>query len=92
MDEIREQMDIANEISDAISQPLGGEAFDEDDLLSELEELEQESLDEQLLGLETTQPTKMPTAPSKGKKIQQKTIIYKYSTCWQATCKNIYSG
>lgn len=29
MDEIREQMDIANEINDAISQPLGGEMFDE---------------------------------------------------------------
>lgn len=63
MDEIREQMDIANEISDAISQPLGGELFDEDDLLSELEDLEQESLDEQLLGLE--QPAKLPTAPTK---------------------------
>ena len=29
MDEIREQMDIANEINDAISQPLGGETYDE---------------------------------------------------------------
>lgn len=29
MDEIRDQMDIANEISDAISQPLGGETYDE---------------------------------------------------------------
>lgn len=29
MDEIREQMDIANEISDAISQPLGGEVYDD---------------------------------------------------------------
>eukprot|EP01115_Flamella_aegyptia_P004861 TRINITY_DN20675_c0_g1_i1.p1 TRINITY_DN20675_c0_g1~~TRINITY_DN20675_c0_g1_i1.p1 ORF type:complete len:216 (+),score=63.96 TRINITY_DN20675_c0_g1_i1:53-700(+) len=65
MDEIREQMDIANEISDAISQPLGGETFDEDDLLSELEDLEQETLDEQLLGLDTTPQQKLPTAPSK---------------------------
>lgn len=29
MDEIREQMDIANEISDAIAQPLGGEVYDD---------------------------------------------------------------
>jgi hypothetical protein len=29
MDDIREQMDIANEINDAISQPLGGEVLDE---------------------------------------------------------------
>eukprot|EP01116_Phalansterium_solitarium_P003312 TRINITY_DN14137_c0_g1_i1.p1 TRINITY_DN14137_c0_g1~~TRINITY_DN14137_c0_g1_i1.p1 ORF type:complete len:221 (+),score=31.18 TRINITY_DN14137_c0_g1_i1:143-805(+) len=50
MDDIREQMDLATEISDAISQPLGGEVYDEDELLNELEELEQESLDEQFLG------------------------------------------
>ena len=29
MDEIREQMDVAAEINEAISQPLGGELFDE---------------------------------------------------------------
>ncbi len=66
MDEIREQMDIANEISDAIAQPLGGEVFDEDELLNELEELEQSSLDEQLLGLESTPAQKMPSAPTRG--------------------------
>jgi len=66
MDDIREQMDIANEISDAIAQPLGGtEVFDEDELLSELEELEQTSLDEQLLGLESTPAQKLPSVPTK---------------------------
>jgi len=66
MDDIREQMDIANEINEAISQPLGGEVLDEDDLLSELEGLEQESLDEQLLGLGTKEPlAKLPSAPQK---------------------------
>jgi len=64
MDEIREQMDIANEINDAISQPLGGEVLDDDDLLAELEDLEQESLDEQLLG--TKAPSVIvPSVPSK---------------------------
>ena len=29
MDEIREQMEVAAEINDAISQPLGGELYDE---------------------------------------------------------------
>lgn len=29
MDEIREQMEVASEINDAISQPLGGELYDE---------------------------------------------------------------
>lgn len=53
MDDIREQMDLANEISDAISQPVGfGVEFDEEELNQELEELEQESLDEKLLGAE----------------------------------------
>ncbi|CDS14366.1 hypothetical protein LRAMOSA06535 [Lichtheimia ramosa] len=50
MDDIRDQMDIANEISDAISRPVGmGEELDEDELLNELEELEQEELDAKML-------------------------------------------
>lgn len=63
MEEIREQMDIANEINDAISTPLGGEMMDEDELLSELEELEQESLDETLLQMNNP-PQKLPTVPN----------------------------
>jgi len=63
MDEIREQMDIANEINDAIATPLGGEVFDEDELLGELEDLEQESLDEQLL--QVTPASKLPSTPTK---------------------------
>lgn len=50
MDDIRDQMDLANEISEAISQPVGfGAEFDEDELNQELEDLEQEELDEKLL-------------------------------------------
>ncbi|KAI8824079.1 Snf7-domain-containing protein [Fimicolochytrium jonesii] len=50
MDDIREQMDLANEISDAISQPVNfGVEFDEDELNEELELLEQEDLDARLL-------------------------------------------
>lgn len=64
MDEIREQMDIANEINDAISTPLGGDTMDEDELLGELEELEQESLDEQLLQTSAAPTQKLPTVPS----------------------------
>jgi charged multivesicular body protein 4 len=46
MDDIREQMDLANEISDAISQPVNfGVEFDEDELTLELEALEQEEVD-----------------------------------------------
>lgn len=50
MDEIREQMDLASEISDAISQPLGNDLLDDMDLEAELDELQSQSIDEQLLG------------------------------------------
>jgi charged multivesicular body protein 4 len=62
MDDIREQMDIADEISNAISQPVNfGAEFDEDELNEELELLEQEELDAKLLdtGLDSA-----PAAPS----------------------------
>ncbi|KAJ3149249.1 ESCRT-III subunit protein snf7 [Geranomyces variabilis] len=50
MDDIREQMDLANEISDAISQPVNfGVEFDDEELEGELELLEQEELDERLM-------------------------------------------
>lgn len=53
MDDIREQMDLANEISAAISNPLGmdlmGGAMDEDELEAELEQIEQAELDATLL-------------------------------------------
>ncbi|OLY80680.1 Vacuolar-sorting protein SNF7 [Smittium mucronatum] len=53
MDEIREQMDLANEVSAAISQPeLLGMSSNESELLEELELLEQEQLDKQLLNAE----------------------------------------
>ncbi|KAG1198674.1 hypothetical protein G6F62_010066 [Rhizopus arrhizus] len=61
MDDIRDQMDIANEISEAISRPVGvGDDLDEDELLNELEELEQEELDAKML--ET--PSPVVTAPN----------------------------
>merc|ERR1712179_129984 len=37
MDEIKEEMDLANEISNAIAAPVDPFAHDEDDLLAELE-------------------------------------------------------
>lgn len=50
MDDIREQMDLANEISSAISNPLGLDTgIDEDELAAELEQLEQAELDATLL-------------------------------------------
>jgi hypothetical protein len=64
MDDIREQMDLANEISDAISQPVGfGVEFDEEELNAELEELEQESLEEKLLDT-GREEVRLPSVPS----------------------------
>lgn len=65
MDNIREQQEVAQEISDAISRPIGfGEQFDEDDLLAELEELEQEELDKNLLEIEGKEDVPLPSVPS----------------------------
>jgi hypothetical protein len=62
MDEVREQQQIAEEISNVISNPIAfGQDVDEDDLLKELEEMEQEELDKKLLD---TQPEHLPEVPS----------------------------
>lgn len=72
MDDIAEQQDVAREISDAISNPVAfGQDADEDELEKELEELQQEQLDKELLGIDTTTdelpavPTSVPVAPNK---------------------------
>lgn len=62
MEEIQTQMEIATEIDQAISQPLGGPVYDEDELESELDALEQESLDQQLLSISSAPQTAHPTA------------------------------
>uniref|UniRef100_V9LBZ7 Chromatin modifying protein 4C n=1 Tax=Callorhinchus milii TaxID=7868 RepID=V9LBZ7_CALMI len=70
MQDITEQHDIAQEISDAISRPVGfGEEFDEDELLAELEELEQEDLNKKMIhGLPKVPATSLPSKSAKAKK------------------------
>ncbi|KPP74628.1 charged multivesicular body protein 4c-like [Scleropages formosus] len=58
MQDITDQQEVAQEISDAISRPFGQE-FDEDELLAELEELQQEELEES-----TKNMGKLPSVPS----------------------------
>jgi charged multivesicular body protein 4 len=50
-DDIAEQQDLANEIANVISSPISDMDMDENELMSELEELEQEKLDSDLLRL-----------------------------------------
>ncbi len=62
-DDIQEQQDLANEISNVISSPIGfGEQLDDDELMKELEELEQENLDKELLDIPSINP--LPEVPS----------------------------
>lgn len=52
MDEVAEQHEVADEIANAISNPVGfNNDLDEDELEAELEELEQEALDEKMLDI-----------------------------------------
>lgn len=62
MSAINEQRDLANEISDMISNPLNaGFTIDEDELKAELEELEQDGLNERLMGADHV-PVHTPAA------------------------------
>ncbi|XP_029469850.1 charged multivesicular body protein 4b [Rhinatrema bivittatum] len=65
MQDIADQQDLAQEISEVISKPVGfGEDFDEDDLMAELEELEQEELDKNLLEIQGPETVPLPSVPS----------------------------
>nr|XP_019966138.1 PREDICTED: charged multivesicular body protein 4b-like [Paralichthys olivaceus] len=65
MSDITDQQELAQEISDAISRPVGfGEDFDEDELMAELEDLEQEELDKNLLEIQGAEDVPLPSVPS----------------------------
>uniref|UniRef100_A0A2K5E1Y1 Charged multivesicular body protein 4A n=1 Tax=Aotus nancymaae TaxID=37293 RepID=A0A2K5E1Y1_AOTNA len=68
IDKVDELMEVAQQISDSISRPVGfGDDVDEDKLLEELEELEQEELAQELLNVgnkEEEPPVKLPSVPS----------------------------
>lgn len=71
MQDIHEQQDVAQEISDAISRPVGiSEDFDEDELLAELEELEQEDLNRHMASvtLPSVPSHKLPGRPASSRK------------------------
>ncbi|XP_023806216.1 charged multivesicular body protein 4c isoform X2 [Oryzias latipes] len=65
MQDITEQQEVAQEISEAISRPFG-DTFDEDELLAELEELEQQELEDSMKnmgGLPNVPNSKLPARP-----------------------------
>jgi len=65
MDDISEQQELANEISNAISSPMGfGQEMDDDDLLAELEGMEQEDMDRQLLDIPDDAVPNLPSVPT----------------------------
>ncbi|GBP45306.1 Charged multivesicular body protein 4b [Eumeta japonica] len=64
MDDIAEQHDVAREITDAISSNVAfPDDVDEDELEKELEDLEQEDLDNELLGVNVV-TDKLPEVPA----------------------------
>ncbi|MCP9263744.1 hypothetical protein DINM_007124 [Dirofilaria immitis] len=82
MEDIAEQQEVANEIAEAISNPVGfGQDVDEDELLKELEELEQEELDKQLLDVGPTPASvsALPETPTAELPISGKKTIAKNS-------------
>ncbi|XP_063501643.1 putative charged multivesicular body protein 4B-like protein CHMP4BP1 [Symphalangus syndactylus] len=65
MQDIADQQELAEEISTAISKPVGfGEKSDEDELMAELEELEQEELDKNLLEISGPETVPLLNVPS----------------------------
>ena len=63
MDEIKEEMEMADEISNALAQPVDPLLTDEDDLLAELQELEAEDVEEQLLQPAKKEEVNLPAVP-----------------------------
>mmetsp|Transcript_23786 Transcript_23786/g.33384 ORF Transcript_23786/g.33384 Transcript_23786/m.33384 type:complete len:224 (+) Transcript_23786:184-855(+) len=64
MDDIREEMEMANEINQAIAQPVDPLLADEDELLAELNELETADLEAELLK-PVAQTIDLPSVPDK---------------------------
>uniref|UniRef100_A0A6B2LJK5 Uncharacterized protein n=1 Tax=Arcella intermedia TaxID=1963864 RepID=A0A6B2LJK5_9EUKA len=63
MEDIREQMEVASEIGQAIANPLGIDALDDADLEEELNALVEEEVNEQFRGV-TVPTTKLPLGPT----------------------------
>ncbi|GMS94926.1 hypothetical protein PENTCL1PPCAC_17101, partial [Pristionchus entomophagus] len=66
MEDLSEQRELADAISEAISSPAGfAAAFDEDELLAELDALEMEEFDKEYLEVSPSPLPSLPDAPSR---------------------------
>lgn len=63
MDDMKEEMDLAAEVSNAISQPIDPYAFDDDELEAELNRMEEEEDLEKELLKEPATTVELPTVP-----------------------------
>lgn len=73
MEDIHEQTEISKEISDAIWGVGSNQDFDDDEFRAELEAIEQEGLDDELLGME--RPTVgLPDVPSSAPATKKKAV------------------
>jgi charged multivesicular body protein 4 len=76
MEDIAEQQDVANEIAEAISNPIGfGNDINDEELMAELAELEEETINEKLITVGPTPTdnlnTKLPEAPKDAMPVRQ---------------------
>lgn len=72
MDDIHEQTEISTEISEVICGVGSNQDFDDDELRAELEAIEQEGLDDKLVGMERT-VMGLPDVPSSAPATKTKT-------------------
>ncbi|EGW34785.1 uncharacterized protein SPAPADRAFT_57850 [Spathaspora passalidarum NRRL Y-27907] len=63
MDEIREQVELADEISEAISRPVGNEFVDEDELEEELAALQEEQAEQEAAPVQKVPAQKVEQLP-----------------------------
>ncbi|XP_064246384.1 charged multivesicular body protein 4c [Passer domesticus] len=85
MQDITEQQDVAQEISDAISnRGTFGDEFDEDELLAELEEMEQEELNKGMrdVRLPSVPSTSLPSRPASTRKRAEDEDEMKQLAAW----------
>ncbi|KFQ03139.1 Charged multivesicular body protein 4c, partial [Leptosomus discolor] len=85
MQDITEQQDVAQEISDAISNRAAfGDEFDEDELMAELEELEQEELNRGMrdVRLPSVPSTSLPSHPASTRKRAEDEDEMKQLAAW----------